>query len=199
MMNNEKDLIERVKLGHTASFSKLVRKHQKSLLRLAMRITNDLQSAEDIVQESFIKAFKKLDSFEGRSSFKSWMYRIVINTAKNKLRKHKKDHLDIAKVQISTSPIAENSLSFHVFKEVLQKEIQKLPPRQKMALILRVFEELSFKEIADIMACPYDTAKANYRHALMKLRHQFNERKELKTWEDFDQNFNVSQLTFMEN
>jgi RNA polymerase sigma-70 factor (ECF subfamily) len=67
----------------------------------------------------------------------------------------------------------EGVLEENDLKVLLQKEVDKLPERQKLALNLRVFEEMSFKEVADVMGCPYDTAKANYRHALMKLRHQF--------------------------
>lgn len=66
--------------------------------------------------------------------------------------------------------------------DILQKEVDKLPLKQKTALVLRVYEDLSFNEIADIMECPYDTAKANYRHALLKLRQTFEAQEELKNW-----------------
>ena len=66
--------------------------------------------------------------------------------------------------------------------DVLQVLVDSLPPRQKTALMLRVYEDLSFREIAEIMQCPYDTAKANYRHALMKLKIELEENQELKKW-----------------
>ena len=78
------DLITEVKAGNRGAFSELVRRHQKALLRLCMRFVKDVNYAQDIVQESFIKAYEKLDSFEGRSSFKSWLFQIGVNTAKNK-------------------------------------------------------------------------------------------------------------------
>lgn len=65
---------------------------------------------------------------------------------------------------------------------ILQREIDKLPERQKLALSLRIFDDLSFKEIAEIMSCPYDTAKANYRHALLKLKERLEGNAMLKTW-----------------
>ncbi|NQZ17886.1 MAG: sigma-70 family RNA polymerase sigma factor, partial [Bdellovibrionales bacterium] len=82
----------------------LVRRYQKQLTILSMRYVGDLSSAEDIVQESFMKAYEKLSSFQFRSAFKSWIYRIVINTAKNKLRS-KKHTVDINDVVIKIAAV----------------------------------------------------------------------------------------------
>lgn len=144
----------------------------------------DMGAAEDVVQESFIKAFEKLSSFEGRSSFKSWLFQIAVNTARNKLREHRYEMTDIDNVHLSVGAVAETALVHGAVADLLQTEVEKLPDRQRVALVLRVYEDLSFHEIAEIMECPYDTAKANYRHALMKLRQTFEKRRELKTWTD---------------
>lgn len=141
--------------------------------------------AEDIVQESFIKAFEKLNAFEGRSSFKSWLFQIAVNTAKNKLRERRRSMTDIDSVQLAVGAVAETSLVHSALSQEIQEEIDKLPTKQRTALILRVYEDLSFKEIADIMECPYDTAKANYRHALIKLKDSFEKKSDLNMAESF--------------
>ena len=73
-------------------------------------------------------------------------------------------------------------LKFALLLHNIHAEIEKLPFKQKTALILRVYEDLSFAEIATIMQCPYDTAKANYRHALLKLKETFEKQTELRQW-----------------
>lgn len=174
------ELISEVRKGSRVAFSELVRRHQKALLRLCMRFVKDVNNAQDIVQESFIKAYEKLDSFEGRSSFKSWLFQIGVNTAKNKLRDQFSKSLSYDEVEFSVAAKAENQLIHNAVGTALKVEIEKLPFKQKTALILRVYEDLSFAEIATIMQCPYDTAKANYRHALLKLKEVFSSHTEFK-------------------
>lgn len=176
------ELVEKVKAGDKRSFSELVRRHQRSVLRLSMRFVKDMDVAEDVTQESFIKAYEKLNSFEGRASFKSWLFQIAVNTARNKLRDFRRETVDIDNVHLAVDAVAESTLVHGAVADLLQKEVEKLPFKQRTALVLRVYEDLSFNEIANIMECPYDTAKANYRHALMKLRQSFEQQNELKTW-----------------
>ncbi len=170
--NTQEDLklVGDVLKGDRNSFSVLVRKYQKNLLRLSLRFVKDLATAEDTVQESFIKAFEKLDSFQGRASFKSWLFQITVNTARNKLRERKDGMVDIENVNLSTSATQEIELSNNALSKLIQGFVETLPERQRMAMELRIYEDLSFKEIAELMGCPYDTAKANYRHALLKLK-----------------------------
>lgn len=176
------ELVERAKLGDKNSFSTLVLRHQRGLLRLGLRFVKDLDSAEDIVQEAFIKAYEKLNTFEGRSSFKSWLYQIALNTARNRLRESRRPTVDVDDAHLAVGAVVETNLVHTAVAELLNKEVEKLPFRQRTALVLRVYEDLSFHEIAEIMECPYDTAKANYRHALLKLKEAFNDREDLKTW-----------------
>ena len=147
-----------------------------------MRFMKDLDIAQDVVQDAFIKSYEKLYMFEGRSSFKSWLYQITVNTARNKLRENRYAFTDIEDVQLSIAPVAEKKLIHAAVSELIQTEVDRLPFKQKTALVLRVYEDLSFSEIAEIMQCPYDTAKANYRHALLKLKEIFESQAELKNW-----------------
>lgn len=175
-------LVAKVRDGDRKAFSELVRKHQKGVLRLAVRFMKDMDAAEDVAQETFIKAFEKISSFEGRASFKSWLFQIAVNTARNKLRERRDGMTDFENVPLAVSARAESSLVHGVIAELIHKHVDALPFKQRTALMLRIYEDLSFKEIAEIMQCPYDTAKANYRHALLKMKDELSQHQDLKGW-----------------
>ena len=179
------ELVQDVKNGDRKAFSELVVRHQRSLLRLTLRFTREQALAEDIVQESFLKAYQKLELFEARASFKSWLYQIAMNTAKNKFRERGLDLMNIEDTQLGVEPSAEAGMVKNDIQAALRAEIDKLPEKQRIALTLRIFEDLSFKEIAEIMVCPYDTAKANYRHALLKLRERLESQDSVANWDSF--------------
>lgn len=181
-MKTDLELIQDVKKGVKSAFETLVQRHEKFLMKVVVRMTRDLDAAEDIVQDSFIKAFRRLHLFEGRSSFRSWLYQIALNTARNRFRKLNRESIGTDHLDVAIESESENHMMAIDVRAVIQQEVDKLPDRQKTALSLRVFEDLSFKEIADIMQCPYDTAKANYRHALLKLKEKLEGNMMLKTW-----------------
>lgn len=169
-MKADLELVREAKQGERKAFAELVVRHQKQMMRVALRLVRDWDTAEDIVQESFIKAYQNIVDFAERSSFRSWMYQITINTAKNRLRTMHREVLNVDHFTMAVSDNTVERLAAVDVKQLIREEVAKLPERQQMALSLRIFEDLSFKEIAQIMECPYDTAKANYRHALLKLK-----------------------------
>lgn len=183
-MKSDFDLIQDVKNGSKKSFEQLVQRHEKFLLKTVVRMTRDLDAAEDVVQDTFIKAYKRLNLFEGRASFRSWLYQIALNTARNRFRKHSRETVGIDNLDVAVDGEVESRMIALDVRGILQKEIALLPDRQRTALSLRIFDDLSFKEIAEIMHCPYDTAKANYRHALLKLKERLEGNSMLKTWSD---------------
>lgn len=184
-MKSDVELVQDVKRGERKAFSELVQRHQRALLRLTLRFTREQALAEDIVQESFIKAFQKIDLFEGRSSFKSWLFQIALNTAKNRFRERQADLINIEDTHVGVDAGAENGMVRADITKKIRDEVERLPEKQRIALTLRVFEDLSFKEIAQIMGCPYDTAKANYRHALLKLRERLEQEESIEGWHKF--------------
>ena len=153
-------LIEEVRKGQRSSFSELVKRHQRGLLRLSMRFMKDADLAQDVVQDAFIKAFEKLNLFEGRASFKSWLYQIAVNTARNKLRESRHDFSNIDDVNLGVSATAESGMVHAAVSEMIQTEVDRLPFKQKTALVLRVYEDMSFAEIAEVMDCPAQFATA---------------------------------------
>jgi RNA polymerase sigma-70 factor (ECF subfamily) len=190
-MKSDIELVLEVKAGNKRSFSELVQRHQRALLRLSLRFTREQALAEDVVQETFIKAFQKIEMFEGRSSFKSWIIQIALNTAKNRFRERPRDQVNIEDVNLGVDPGAETAMIQEDVRRMIHLEVERLPEKQRIALTLRVFEDLSFKEIAQIMECPYDTAKANYRHALLKLRERLEETRLVGDWSEFENVFTI--------
>jgi RNA polymerase sigma-70 factor, ECF subfamily len=186
-MKADLELVRDVKSGDRNAFSELVRRHQKGLYRMIARLTRDQGMAEDVVQEAFIKAYQKINLFEERSSFKSWLFRIAINTANNKLRARRADTVSLENVNASVQSEAERQLVYRDLQKLVAAEMERLPERQRMALTLRIFEDLSFSEIAQVMDCPYDTAKANYRHALLKLKAALEQTSWLKNLHELDE------------
>ena len=181
-MKTDLELIQDVKSGNQRSFEELVLRHQRFLIKVVVRMTRDLDAAEDVVQETFIKAYKRLQLFEGRASFRSWLYQIALNTARNRFRKYARETVGTEGMDVAVEGEIEQHMNQLDVRGLLQKEIERLPDRQRTALTLRVYDDLSFKEIAEIMDCPYDTAKANYRHALLKLKERLEGNASLRTW-----------------
>lgn len=173
-MKADLELVREAKEGARTAFSELVTRHQKQMMRVALRLVRDWDAAEDVVQESFIKAYQNLKGFAEKASFKSWMYQITINTAKNRLRTLGRESIGVDHLTIAVDDNTVGRMMEVDVKKLIRDEIAKLPARQQMALNLRIYEDLSFKEIAQIMECPYDTAKANYRHALLKLKERMD-------------------------
>ncbi|MCB0415746.1 MAG: sigma-70 family RNA polymerase sigma factor [Bdellovibrionales bacterium] len=150
-----------------------------------------MEFTEDVVQDTFIKAYTKLETFRGQSSFKSWLFKIGLNTAKNKLRSQRVGQLNLEKVHLSHGSKVENRIYHSNVKSQILQAIERLPQKQKEAIYLRIFEDLSFKEIADLMESPYDTAKANYRHGLMKLKNSLSRNDVLEDWYDLTEEIRI--------
>lgn len=155
--------------GNNQAFAWLVSKYRIHLFRLGVKMTRNFPLVEDAVQDTFIKAYQKLSGFEGRSSFKSWLYTIFLNTLRNHLRGKEHDTLESHHLSQGDSG-GEQVFYRKQIAEKIELTIAQLPERQKLAVTLRIYEELPFEEIAQIMQCPYDTAKANFRHGILKVK-----------------------------
>ncbi len=170
-MDEDLDLIARVDAGEREAFNELVMKYQKPLYSLLYRMVSNHDDAADILQKTFIKAFTGLSSFERRSSFKTWLYQIAINLAKNVYRdRGRATYVPIDNVIIRKNPRTVESLIHKENMLILRKALGELPEKQRITLILRVQEGKKFEEVASIMKCSLGTAKANYHHAVKKLK-----------------------------
>ena len=164
-------LVEQFHAGERAAFDQLVRRHQKGMWRLVLRYVRRDADAQDVTQLAFVRAFKGLGSFRGSASVRSWLYRIAINCALSWLRDHRRELPseipDEALVIEHASPgrIADGETTVR-----LRAAIAQLPPKQKLVLELRIFDDLSFREVAELADCSENTAKVNFHYAVKRLR-----------------------------
>jgi len=167
----DRELMERFRSGERAAFDQLVRRHQKQLWRLARRYVKRDADAADVTQQAFVRAFKGSAAFRGTSSVRSWLYRIAINCALSWLRDHKREQpSEIDDDALSATNPAPAQMIATQDHAALRGAIEKLPPKQKLVLELRVFDDLSFKEVAELAECTENTAKVNFHYAVKKLR-----------------------------
>lgn len=178
----DKALVLAAKNGDGQAFDILVRRYRSKMLRVAQRFTRNEADAEDIVQQSFQKAFVHLQQFEGHSTFSTWLTRIAINQALMLLRKR----VSIAEIPLIEQANAENgatlSLDFpdsrvnpedscarQEQKEILSAALNKLSPGMREAIQLREIEELSTKEAARVMGISTLAVKARVFHGRKKI------------------------------
>ena len=154
----------------TTTFEELVREHRGRIYGICYRYVGNPADAEDLAQDVLLKVYRGLPTFRGDASLSTWIYRIAVNTCLNWIssRKGRTDELPKDLLDKGLSPVER--LFEREVKELVQAAIRKLPDRQRMTRVLRVYEELTHKEIAEVMSCPVGTAKANFFFALKNLR-----------------------------
>ena len=182
--NKEADLalVRRAKKGDYRAFDLLVLKYQSRVVSIAFKFVKEIHLAEDISQESFIKAYRSIESFREESAFYTWLYRITANTAKNYLvSKGRRKESSISDLSISenedffelpTNDSPEQILMAQSLKETIYDALSGLPEDTRTALSLREFEGLNYEEIAEIMNCPVGTVRSRIfrgREALVNL------------------------------
>ena len=177
-------LVRSFQAGNKAAFDKLVLNHKDRIFNLCFRFLGDYQEANDSAQEVFVKAYRSLKRFRFESAFGTWLYRIAVNTCKNKVKSldyryaKKMVYLDnpgavqdAHGLEISDetqSPLAE--LEKRERMELIQRAIESLPPEQKMVVILRDIQGLPYDDIADITGCGLGTVKSRLSRARLELR-----------------------------
>ena len=172
-------LVARARDGERAAFDQIVRRHEKGVWRLVRRYVREAD-AFDVTQQTFVRAYRALPSFRGAASVRSWLYRIGINCALSWVR----DHRRAQATEIADETLLEQAegeagerrdhqvdrLAAADDTARLRAAIGKLPPKQRLVVELRVFDDLAFKEVAELAECSENTAKVNFHHAVKKLR-----------------------------
>jgi RNA polymerase sigma-70 factor (ECF subfamily) len=167
----DRELVDRFQAGDRAAFDVLVRRHQKGMWRLILRYVKRDADAADVTQLAFVRAFRGLASFRGTATVRSWMYRIAINCALSWLRDHRREQpSELTDDAATVTNPAPDAISAGDDRAWLRQAIDQLPPKQKLVLELRVFDDLSFKEVAELAECSENTAKVNFHYAVKRLR-----------------------------
>jgi RNA polymerase sigma-70 factor, ECF subfamily len=167
----DRELAEKFRQGDRSAFDVLVRRHQKGVWKIVRRYVKRDADAFDITQQVFVRAFKALGGFRGAATVRSWLYRIAINCALSWIRDHRREEpTEIAEDSLTEMPTAPGRIASDQDGARLRQAIAQLPPKQRMVLELRVFDDLSFKEVAELADCSENTAKVNFHYAVKKLR-----------------------------
>ncbi|HUJ27826.1 MAG TPA: sigma-70 family RNA polymerase sigma factor [Myxococcales bacterium] len=165
------ELLQAFKNGEVKAFEELVRRYQRPVLAIARRFARDLDDAEDLAQRAFINASQRAGSWRG-GSFKSWLFRIVVNLAKN----HVRDTARFVEREDTSSehPPVEASAEHHIEQaeqsKALREAVTRLPRRQREVLLLRIDGDMPFAEIAQTLSITEVNAKVNFHHAVQKLK-----------------------------
>lgn len=160
-----------VEENETHLFERIIEKFQKQIFGYCYRILRNKQDAEDATQEVFMKSYENLKSYQYDSSFSAWLYKIAYYHCLNKKRKGEifRKLLPFIPVEPS-SPSAEECLSGQLFSPALESALNKLTVTEQNLIILRIFEEMSFEEIAEIMGKGKEAVKKRYSRTKNKFK-----------------------------
>jgi RNA polymerase sigma-70 factor (ECF subfamily) len=171
--------------GDQDAFRALVERHSRSLFRLAFRMTGNEQDAEEVVQEAFLRAYRRLDRFESRANFGTWLYRIGVNCSLDMMRKRKTESSQRVQASgddpdagdpmdnlVSTDPAPDRMMLSAEVKEKVQEAMKALSPVERTAFVLRHFEGHSIEEIGKSLGLGAGATKNSVFRAVQKLRRQ---------------------------
>jgi RNA polymerase sigma-70 factor (ECF subfamily) len=168
------ELVQEVRKGNRQAFTELMRRYQKRVYWTARRIVGSHEDADDVVQETFVKAYLGLGDFRGDSSFFTWLYRIAVNLSLNATRKRQLiNYLHQSEIVERLLPSREDpsqELELRETESLLRKAIEDLPEKQRAVFVMRYYDELSYEEISKILKTSVGGLKANYFHAVKKVR-----------------------------
>ncbi len=164
-------LVARAQRQERGAFDTLVRRHQRGLWRVVRRYLRNDADASDVTQQAFVRAFRSLDKFRGEATVRTWLYRIGINLALNHLRDRAREQpAEIADDALTAPAVGATELIATERGLRLRAAVAQLPPKQKLVLELRVFDDLAFREVAVLAGCTENAAKVSFHYAVKKLR-----------------------------
>src|SRR5881394_1307726 len=164
-------LVERAKQGDAEAFEQLVRQYERQIFRVAQHITQNREDAEDVMQDAFLKAYEKLDQFQGNSKFYTWLVRIAVNESLMRLRKRRTGKMVSIDEDIETeegsvprdladwAPDPEQNYTQSELRSILEKTIQGLPPGFRVVFVLRDVDGLSTEETAESLGLSVPAVK----------------------------------------
>jgi RNA polymerase sigma-70 factor (ECF subfamily) len=169
------DVLARARSGDQAAFRIIVEGYSRDVFRLAFRITGNEGDAEDAVQETFLRAYRKLEGFEARANFGTWLYRVTANTSIDVLRRRKRTFdrtapLDDEGPSIGIAPTQEKTVYRRQVRERVESALSCLSDLERGAFVLRHFEEMSLAEVSASLDTTVSATKQALFRAVRKLR-----------------------------
>jgi RNA polymerase sigma-70 factor (ECF subfamily) len=174
MRNLSREIIIQASEGQVEAFEKIYQMASGFVWSVAFRVTSNNETAQDVVQDVFLNVYNKLKQFQFRSSFKTWLYKITVNTALNACKKQKRE----LGLQRDYKVAVKHPGSFNSAKEHLHREererllaglLEKLNPEQRACIVLREIEELSYQEIAEVLKIKINTVRSRLKRARQAL------------------------------
>ena len=181
-IDEEAAVVAQARLGNASAFNELLRRYERKIFRLALHITQNREDAEDVLQESFLKAYEHLDQFQGQSKFYTWIVRIAVNQALMKLRKRKSDRsvsldetIDTGEDNIGREIAAwdenpEQQYSREELNRILTSAVDGLTPIYRAVFVLRDIDGLSTEEAAEALDLSVPAVKSRLLRARLQLR-----------------------------
>ncbi|MFC1660731.1 RNA polymerase sigma factor [Gemmatimonadota bacterium] len=169
----DEELVVRAKEGDLRAMDELVSRHHAMVFRVCLGILRDEDAAADSSQDAFLKAFRALAGFRGEASFRTWLLTIAANEARGVLRKRSRraeQELEAAGPVVSPASNPEESLEAGEDAARVRKLLERLPEKQRLAVTLRIFDGLSFREVGELIGSSEGAARVNYHHGIRRLR-----------------------------
>ena len=170
---SDAELVARGRAGDDSALDELVRRHHESAYRVALSVVREHDMAQDVVQDGFVRAFRALDRFRGDAAFRTWLLTIVANEGRGALRKRgrrRETGLDGVAPVASRERDAADRVAIEDEAARARRHVQSLPEKQRLSVMLRVDEGLSFREIGELIGSSEGAARVNYFHGIRKLR-----------------------------
>lgn len=180
---SDEELIKRFQQGDLRAFDVIVGRYKDQLLNFAFRFLGNMEEAQDVVQETFLRLYRNKNAYRRIAKFSTWLYTISSNLAKTELRKRKRRKLvsisdlgfedkeyEIEDHRANTERQADSSLK----EKIIQSAIEELPPRFRQVIILRDIQELSYEEVGKILNIPLGTVKSRVNRARLKLQEKLH-------------------------
>lgn len=167
---SDSELVQLVKTGEAEPFDELVRRHSVKIHDLCYKILRNYDDARDIAQETFIKAYRKINKFHGRSQFSTWLYRIAVNNCLNYLKKQRPTEEIYDEMMSDGKDDPVQRYKNKKLREKIYDAVAKLPTVQRAVFTLRTLEDMSYQEVSEILKKPISTIKVNHHLAVKNLR-----------------------------
>jgi RNA polymerase sigma-70 factor (ECF subfamily) len=175
--NGDRPLIAKAKAGDMMAFEDLIRKYQRPIFGLCQSMAGDFQSADDLSQETFIKAYHSLQSFKDGMNFFTWIRKIAVNNCLNYIKKRKREeplgareNTVTANLLGSQPELPQEKLQRKFMENKFKEALEALPLEHKTVFILRVFENLSYKDISGLLNIPEGTVMSRLSRTRNKLK-----------------------------
>jgi RNA polymerase sigma-70 factor (ECF subfamily) len=175
----DEELVARSVAGDADSFNQLILRWERPIYALAYRTIGREEDARDIVQDTFLRAYRALPGFKGQAKFSSWLYRIALNLCRDWARKQRRtptvaapEGVELADLASEQGPVEsiEDLVARREMGRAVAQAMKQLPDEQRTAIILKEYHGLTFQEIADLQGCPLSTVKTRLYQGLSVLR-----------------------------